>query len=161
MGAVIGLPAAAAAALFLGVVHEAEDWLWPDTPAWYLVVGLPVAGAALVAAARAFLPGDGGHRPLLGIGTADTPLSHVPGIFVAAFGTLAFGAVLGPEAPIIALGGAVGIAIAWFVRVGEQARKVLASAGMFSAVSALFGGPIVAGVMMVEAGVGLGSRLIP
>jgi H+/Cl- antiporter ClcA len=161
MGAVIGLPAAAVAALFLGVVHEAEDWLWPEDPAWYLVVGLPVAGAALVAAARAFLPGDGGHRPLLGLGAPETPLSHVPGIFVAAFATLAFGAVLGPEAPIIALGGAVGIAIASFVRVGEQARRVLASAGMFSAVSALFGGPIVAGVMMVEAGVGLGARLIP
>jgi hypothetical protein len=75
MGAVIGLPAALIAALFLGVVHDAEDWLWPDDPAWYLVVGLPVAGAVIVAAARAFLPGDGGHRPLVGLaGGAETPL---------------------------------------------------------------------------------------
>jgi H+/Cl- antiporter ClcA len=161
LGALVGLPAAFVSALFLGAVHEAEDWLWPDSPAWYLVVGLPLIGAAIVAAARAFLPGDGGHRPLLGIGTAETPLSHVPGIFVAALATLAFGAVLGPEAPIIALGGAVGVAITSFVRVGEQPRKIVASAGMFSAISALFGGPIVAGVMMVEAGVGLGARLIP
>jgi H+/Cl- antiporter ClcA len=163
MGAVIGLPAGLVAALFLGLVHEAEDALWPDDPAWYLVVGLPVLGAAIVVAARTLLPGDGGHRPLEGFASPVTPLAHVPGIAIAAFATLAFGAVLGPEAPVIALGGAVGIAITSLVRVGEQARKILAGAGMFSAISALFGGPIVAGVMMVESGVGLGlgAMLIP
>ena len=59
LGVVVGLPAAFVAALFLGLVHEAQQALWPDDPAWYLVVGLPVVGAAIVAGARAFLPGDG------------------------------------------------------------------------------------------------------
>jgi H+/Cl- antiporter ClcA len=161
LGVVVGLPAAFVSALFLGLVHEAQQALWPDDPAWYLVVGLPVVGAAIVAAARAFLPGDGGHRPLLGIGSPETPLAHVPGIAIAAFATLAFGAVLGPEAPIIALGGAVGIALTSLVQLGEQPRKIVAAAGMFSAISALFGGPIVAGVLMVESGVALGARLAP
>jgi H+/Cl- antiporter ClcA len=161
LGVVVGLPAAFVAALFLGLVHEAQQALWPDDPAWYLVVGLPVAGAVIVAAARAFLPGDGGHRPLLGLGSPETPLAHVPGITIAAFATLAFGAVLGPEAPIIALGGAVGIALTSFVQLGEQPRKIVATAGMFSAISALFGGPLVAGVLMVESGVALGVRLAP
>jgi H+/Cl- antiporter ClcA len=161
LGVVVGLPAAFVSALFLGLVHEAQQALWPDDPAWYLVVGLPVVGAAIVAAARALLPGDGGHRPLLGIGSPETPLAHVPGIAIAAFATLAFGAVLGPEAPIIALGGAVGIALTSLVQLGEQPRKIVAAAGMFSAISALFGGPIVAGVLMVESGVALGARLAP
>jgi H+/Cl- antiporter ClcA len=69
--------------------------------------------------------------------------------------------VLGPEAPVIALGGITATAVTVAVRLGDQERAVLANAGSFSAISALFGGPIVAGVMMVEGGVGLGARLIP
>jgi H+/Cl- antiporter ClcA len=89
------------------------------------------------------------------------PIAHAPGIALAAAGTLAFGAVLGPEAPVIALGGITGLAVTAAIRLGDQERAVLANAGSFSAISALFGGPIVAGVMMVEAGVGLGTKLIP
>jgi H+/Cl- antiporter ClcA len=64
LGAVIGVPAALVAAGFLALVHELEDWLWHDlpdalghsSPPWYLVVGLPVAGACVVVAARKLLP---------------------------------------------------------------------------------------------------------
>jgi H+/Cl- antiporter ClcA len=162
LGALVGIPAGLVAALFLAGVHELEDWLWDDpTPAWYLIVGLPVLGAAIVAAARALLPGDGGHRPLDGLSPEPMPLSHAPGIALAALGTLAFGAVLGPEAPVIALGGITAVAVTAFAPVGTQERTVLSTAGSFSAISALFGGPLVAGVMMVEAGSSLGARLIP
>jgi H+/Cl- antiporter ClcA len=162
LGALVGIPAGLVAALFLALVHELESWLWDDpSPAWYLIVGLPVAGAAIVAAARAFLPGDGGHRPLDGLAPTPMPLSYAPGIALAAVGTLAFGAVLGPEAPVIALGTITGLAVTAFARLGQQETAIVGGAGAFAAISALFGGPIVAGVMMVEAGVGLGARLIP
>jgi H+/Cl- antiporter ClcA len=69
LGALIGVPAALVAALFLAAVHGLEDWLWSD-PHWYLVLGLPVLGACVVLAARTLLPGDGGHEPLLGIGAS-------------------------------------------------------------------------------------------
>jgi chloride channel protein, CIC family len=162
LGALVGIPAGLVAALFLALVHDLEDWLWDDpTPAWYLIVGLPVVGAAIVAVARAWLPGDGGHRPLDGLSVEPMPLSYAPGITLAAIGTLAFGAVLGPEAPVIALGAITGLAVTSFARLGRQESAVLGGAGSFSAISALFGGPLVAGVMMVEAGVGLGARLIP
>jgi H+/Cl- antiporter ClcA len=163
LGALVGIPAALVAALFLAAVHELENWLWDDpTPAWYLIVGLPVAGAVIVIAARALLPGDGGHRPLDGLSMAVMPLSYAPGIALAALGTLAFGAVLGPEAPVIALGSITALAVTAFAPLGGQARTVVGTAGSFSAISALFGGPLVAGVMMVEAGGSrLGARLIP
>jgi H+/Cl- antiporter ClcA len=161
LGAIVGAPAAVVAALFLGVVHEVEHWIWPDSPAWYLVVGLPVVGAAIVWAARTFLPGDGGHRPLDGLNPEPMPLSHAPGIVAAGMGTLCFGAVLGPEAPVIALGAIVAVALTSFARLDPDQSRVLATTGSFSAISALFGGPIVAGVMMMEAAVGLGARLIP
>ncbi len=161
LGALVGIPAGLAGALFLALVHELEGWLWPDDPDWYLVVGLPVAGAVIVFIARRFLPGDGGHSPLKGLSLALMPISYAPGVALAALGTLAFGAVLGPEGPVIALGAITATAVTVVARLGDQERAVLATAGSFSAISALFGGPIVAGVMMVEAGVGLGAKLIP
>jgi H+/Cl- antiporter ClcA len=169
LGGLVGIPAGLAAALFLAFVHELEHWLWTDlpdqlgasSPPWYLVIGLPAAGAAIVIAARTLLPGDGGHRPLEGIGGAPTPLEHGPGIVLAALGTLAFGAVLGPEAPLIALGSLVGVAASRLARLGEQENAVLGTAGSFSAISAIFDGPIVAGMLMLEGGVGLGAKLLP
>jgi H+/Cl- antiporter ClcA len=125
------------------------------------VIGLPVIGALVVWLARTLLTGDGGHPPLGGISAGPTPLSNGPGVALAAVGTLAFGAVLGPEAPLIALGSVVGLAATRFVRLGSRESAVLATAGSFSAVSALFGGPLVAGMLLLEAGVGMGAMLIP
>ena len=156
-GAVIGIPAALVAAGFLGFVHELEGWLWkvlpgePGQEPAYLVLGLPLAGALIVLLARRLLPGDGGHRPLEGLSARPTPLSHAPGVALAAIGTLGFGAVLGPEAPVIALGSVVGVAMARLARLDERATTVLGTAGSFSAISALFGGPLVAGMLMVGA----------
>jgi H+/Cl- antiporter ClcA len=169
LGAAIGIPAALVAALFLALVHDVEHWLWHDlpdslghsSPPWYLVIGLPVVGAALVVGARVLLPGNGGHEPLEGLATAPTPISHGPGVALAALGTLSFGAVLGPEAPIVALGSVVGIAAARAASVGRKGSAVLSSAGEFSAISALFGGPLVAGMLLVEGGVALGAALLP
>jgi len=171
LGAVIGVPAALVAALFLALVHDLEHWLWSDlpdrrghaSPPWYLVVGIPLAGACVVLVARRFLPGDGGVTPLVGLGgEKPPPISHAPGIALAAVGTLSFGAVLGPEMPLIALGMVVGLLVTLIVRLGERESSLLAGAGAFSAISALFGGPIVGGVMMVESGAaGLGASLAP
>ena len=168
-GAVIGVPAALAAALFLATIHEVEHWLWTDLPdalggsepQWYLVLMLPVVGAAIVVAARLFLPGDGGHKPLEGISLAPTPIAHAPGVILAAIGTLGFGAVLGPEGPVIALGSIVALAVTPALRIGMKETRILSAAGSFASISALFGGPLVGGVMLVEAGVGLGAALIP
>jgi H+/Cl- antiporter ClcA len=165
----IGIPAAVAAALFLGLIHALEHWLWDELPSsigyaappWFLVLGLPVAGALLVVVARVLLPGDGGHAPLGGLTVAATPPSFVPGVVLAAVGTLAFGAVLGPEMPVIALGSAIGVVAHRSVRLGAQEGAVLSGAGAFSAISALFGGPLVAGMLLVESGLSAGSRLIP
>jgi H+/Cl- antiporter ClcA len=169
LGALIGIPAAVVAALFLALVHDLEHWLWHDlpdalghaSPPWYLVIGLPMIGGALVALVRLLLPGDGGHRPLDGIAMGVTPLKHGPGIALAGLATLSFGAVLGPEAPLIAIGSVVGLSMTLFMRVSEREEPVLATAGSFSAVSALFGGPLVGGMLMVEGGLGMGAALLP
>ena len=56
LGALIGAPAALVAAGFLGLVHYLQHWIWDDlpdalgysSPPWFLVVLLPVVGAAIV-----------------------------------------------------------------------------------------------------------------
>ena len=161
LGAAIGLPAAGLAALFLALVTQLQHWLWRDlpsdlgtsTPPWYLVIGLPVVGALLVIAARRLLPGDGGNPPLQGFaGEGATPLAYGPGIALAALATLGFGAVLGPEMPLVALGSVAGTALGRAARLPDKQTTVLALSGSFSAISALFGGPIVGGLLMLEGG---------
>jgi chloride channel protein, CIC family len=120
-----------------------------------------VAGACLVLIARRFLPGDGGHDPLEGFAGKQPLLTYAPGIALAAVGTLSFGAVLGPEGPLIALGALVGVAVTRIARLGAQESAVLGTAGSFSAVSSLFGGPIVGGVLMMEGAIGFGASTIP
>ena len=168
LGALIGVPAAFAAALFLAVVNKVQEWLWQDlpdalgysSPPWYLVLGLPVIGAALVIPARKLLPGDGGHDPLAGLSGGPTPVSSGPGVVLAALATLCFGAVLGPEAPLIALGSVIGLLFTLVIRVAQPQEPVAATAGSFASISALFGGPLVGGVLMVEAGLGFGAGLM-
>jgi H+/Cl- antiporter ClcA len=169
LGGVVGIPAALAAALFLALVHDIEDWLWHDLPdalghsgpPWYLVIGLPAIGGLIVAIVRLLLPGDGGHRPLDGLAMGATPLVYGPGIALAGLGTLSFGAVLGPEGPLIALGSIVGMSMTLFYRANQREQTVLATAGSFSAISALFGGPLVGGLLMVEGGLAMGTALLP
>ena len=169
LGALVGIPAALVAALFLAFVHDLEQWLWHDlsgalghsSPPWYLVIGLPAVGGLIVAVARLLLPGDGGHRPLEGLAMGATPVTYGPGIALAGLGTLAFGAVLGPEAPLIALGSVVGMSVTLFYRANPREETVLATAGSFSAISALFGGPLVGGMLMVEGGLAAGAALLP
>jgi len=169
IGAVVGIPAALVAVGFLGVVHYVETWLWTDlpramglsAPPWWLILGLPVVGALLVWLARSALPGDGGHEPLGGLSFTPTPVAYAPSVALAALGSLAFGIVLGPEAPLIALGSVVGMAAAHWWKVTGPAAQVISTAGVFSAVSALFGGPIVAGALLLEGGIAMGANLIP
>lgn len=169
IGAALGLPASVAAWAFLQLVHWLEDLMWTDlpdalgrsSPPWYLILGLPICGAVVVALAREFLPGDGGHSPLLGIGGPPTPWQYAPSVLLAATGTLAFGMVLGPEGPLIAIGSAVGMVAVSLTKLPGPAVRVMANAGSFSAVSALFGGPLVAGILLLESGLAAGAALLP
>jgi H+/Cl- antiporter ClcA len=142
--------------------HDLPDALGEEAPPWYLILGLPVVGALIVVLARRSLPGDGGHNPVEGLNAAPTLAAYAPGVALAALGSLPFGAVLGPEAPLIALGSAVGMVVAPWANLGQEEKAVLGTAGSFAAIAALFGGPIPAGVLLIEAGVAtLGAAVVP
>ena len=76
----------------------------------------------LVALTIRYLPGKGGgYSPADGfkLGAGPAFPGELPGIVLAAFATLSLGVVLGPEAPVIALGGGLGVLAVRFVRRDE------------------------------------------
>jgi H+/Cl- antiporter ClcA len=69
---------------------------------------------------------------------------------------------LGPEAPLIALGGGCTLLAVTQLRrdVPQQALLVLGAAGSFAAISMIFESPVVAAVLVIEA-TGLGGATLP
>lgn len=169
LGAFIGLPTGLVAFVFITTVHELEHWLWDDlphllgadTPPWYLVVGLPVIGGFLAYLARK-LPGDGGESPLhTGLGGGTPPPARMAwSVIGAALATLPFGLVLGPEAPLIALGMICGAWLTGWAKLPQSGRTLVGVSGSAAAMSTLFGGPLVAGLMILESAAGAGIPIV-
>ena len=69
--------------------------------------------------------------------------------------------VLGPEAPVIALGGGLGVLAVRLVKRDAPARTqtVVAAAGSFAAVSTLLGSPLTGAFLLMEAS-GLGGSML-
>ena len=80
---------------------------------------------------------------------------------LAAFATLCLGVVLGPEAPLIALGGGLGVLAVRLVKRDAPARTatVVAAAGSFAAISTLLGSPLIGAFLLMEAS-GLGGAML-
>jgi len=162
LAAIVGVPVSVAAYGFLKLVDFLQKRLFttlPKTlgfdhvPVWWPLPLLLLAGL-LTALAIQYLPGRGGHSPADGFkaGGALDPI-QLPGVVLAALATLCFGAVLGPEAPLIATGSGLGVlAVRLAARDAPQsAAAVIAAAGSFAAISSLFGSPLLAAFLLLEA----------
>ncbi len=170
LAAVVGALVSLAAWGFLELLHHMQQWIFKDlpgelgfdsVPTWWPLPWLALAGL-LVAFAIVRLPGHGGHVPWRGLdGGGPTQPIDLPGVMLAALAGLGLGVVLGPEAPLIALG--AGLAIFAVRRVKsdapDQVVSVLAAAGSFAAISSIFGSPVIGAVIIVEA-LGLGGATL-
>jgi H+/Cl- antiporter ClcA len=162
LAAIIGVPISAVAYGFLELAHGLETQLYTDlpkhlgfdsAPAWWPVPIL-IVGGLLVALSISYLPGTGGHSPVDGLKTGGAlPPIELPGVMAAALATLGSGAVLGPEAPLIAVGSGLGaLAVRLAARdAPDRATTVIAAAGSFAAISALLGSPLLAAFLLLEA----------
>ncbi|WP_030275455.1 chloride channel protein [Streptomyces sp. NRRL B-24484] len=176
LAALLGVPISAGAFGFLALVSELQSLVFTDlpkglgfdgTPDWWAVPPLAVAGV-LVALTIRYLPGGGGHKPAEGLKTGGTPsVAAVPGVALAAIASLALGVVLGPEAPLIALGGGIAVGAIKLLKrdAPPTAVGVLGAAGSFAAISELLGSPLVGAFLLMEAsglaGPMLGVVLVP
>jgi H+/Cl- antiporter ClcA len=135
---------------------DAAPWWWPLP--WLAIAGL------LTAIAITRLPGTGGHVPANGLSTGGGPTQPIelPGVLVAALATLGLGLVLGPEAPLIALGMGLGVLAVRRAKpdAPDQLVMVMAAAGSFAAISTVFGSPVIGAVILIEAA-GLGGAMLP
>ena len=170
LAALIGAPISAIAYWFLELVHALQTALFTDlpkdlgfdsAPTWWPLPLLAIAGV-LVALAIRHLPGPGGHSPADGFkASGPLPPIELPGVFFAALATLSFGVVLGPEAPLIAMGSGLGVlAVRLLARdAPKRGVAVIAAAGSFAAVSTLLGSPLLGAFLLLEAS-GLGGPML-
>jgi H+/Cl- antiporter ClcA len=131
------------------------------TPAWWPLLPLGLSGLLCALSIR-HLPGTGGHSPADGLKPAGaTAPIDLPGIVCAAFATLALGAVLGPEAPLIAAGSGFGVLAVRLLKrdAPAMASLVIGTAGSFAAISTLLASPLVAAFLIMEVA-GIGGALL-
>jgi H+/Cl- antiporter ClcA len=170
LAAIIGVIVSIVGWAFLELVHQIQVGVFSDlpdalgfsgVPEWWYFLWLFVAGVITVFAIVK-LPGNGGHVPARGLQVGGNETSYVPGIALAALATLGLGAVLGPEAPLIAIGSGVAVACVKFARKDSPAQllMIIGAAGSFAAISVIFGSPIVAAILVIEA-TGLGGPMLP
>ena len=171
VAAIIGAPVSTAAYFFLALVSKMQGWIFTDLPKgvgfhaeplWWPILPLLLAGI-LVGLTIRYLPGTGGHSPADGFKAGEGPPSprELPGIVLAAFATLSLGVVLGPEAPLIAIGGGLGVLAVKLVKRDAPARTqaAVAAAGSFAAISTLLGSPLTGAFLLMEAS-GLGGAMM-
>ena len=162
LAVVLGVPISVVAFGFLKLTALVQQWAftdapqalgWDDAPAWWPLLPLAVAGLVVGLTVRS-LPGAGGESPTKGFsGGGVVPASHLPGILLAAVASIGLGAVVGPEMPLIALGGGLAhLAVSLGRReVPAQAGAVVAATGSFAAISTLMGTPLAGAFLLLEA----------
>ena len=169
LAAILGVVISFLAYWYLKLIADMQTWVYTDLPKglgfdgeppWWPLLPLAVAGAVVGVTIR-YLPGRGGHSPADGFkaGGVAQP-NELPGIFLAALAGLGLGAVIGPEAPLIALGGGLAFLAVKLTRRDLQpsAGAVIAAAGSFAAISTVLGNPLAGAVLLLEAS-GLGGPM--
>jgi H+/Cl- antiporter ClcA len=158
----LGVPISAAAYWFLWAINHGRQLLFgtlptalgfTSVPAWWPVPFLAVGGLLTGAAIR-YLPGRAGHSAIDGFQAGAPPTGvELPGVLLAAFASLCFGAVVGPEAPLIALGSGLAALVLRLRKpdAPDKAIAVVGATGAFAAVAFLLGSPIVGAFLMLEA----------
>jgi H+/Cl- antiporter ClcA len=125
----------------------------PTAPIWWPLLPLAVAGVLTGLSIR-LLPGHGGESPAAGFsGPGVTTREKLPGIFCAALAGIGLGAVVGPEMPLIALGGGLAYLAVSLARrdLPAQAGAVVSGTGSFAAISTLLGTPLAGAFLLLEA----------
>ncbi len=165
--AVLGVPISVSSYWFLKLADNLQVWVYQDlptgvgfqrAPSWWPVVPLLVAGLLVGLIIRS-APGGGGESPAAGFSPGHrVSIPALPGIAVAALTGIGLGAVVGPEAPLIALGAGLAVVALRMMRREQPPELVamVAATGSFAAISTLLGSPLAGAFLLLEAA-GLGG----
>jgi len=171
LAGIVGIPISAIAYGFLALVAKIQGYLFDDlpvqitggpAPAWWPLPWLVLCGLLTALTIRC-LPGNAGHSPAFGFKAGGGPPTgpELVGVILAALSTLCLGAVLGPEAPLIAIGAGLAALAVHLVKkdAPPMALTIMASAGSFAAISTLLGSPILGAFLIMEAA-GIGGATL-
>lgn len=146
---------------FLQLTSSIQTWTFTNLPhgvgfstppAWWPLVPLAIAGIC-VGVTVAYLPGKGGELPLNGLQAGgNIPSINLIGIAIAAVASVGLGPVVGPEAPLIALGGGLAAFLMTLLprKMPGSAATIIAGVGSFAAISTLLGSPLVGAFLLME-----------
>jgi H+/Cl- antiporter ClcA len=171
LAVVVGTIVSLAAWVFLELIHQLQVGVFDGLPKdlgydngapWWWSLPICAAAGLIVAIVIMRLPGFGGHVPAHGLSASATQPVEVPGVLLAAIASVGLGLVLGPEAPLLALGSGLAILAVRLARreAPPELVTVMAAAGSFAAMSFLFEAPVIAAVILIEAS-GIGGKQLP
>jgi len=171
LAVVVGTIVSLAAWVFLELIHQLQVGVFDGLPKdlgydtgapWWWSLPICAAAGLIVAIVIMRLPGFGGHVPAHGLAASATQPVEVPGVLMAAIASVGLGLVLGPEAPLLALGSGLAILAVRLARrdAPPELVTVMAAAGSFAAMSFLFEAPVIAAVILIEAS-GIGGKQLP
>jgi H+/Cl- antiporter ClcA len=166
----VGLVTALAAWCFLTLVPWINALVFEDLPVaigfaepprWWPIPVLAAAGF-ITAWAIVRLPGAGGSVPAEGLGSGPpTRPIDLPGVMLAGLATLGLGLVLGPSAPVIAIGAGGGLLVLYLVKkdAPQQVHMVIAIAGSCASFSMVFRSALISTVIILE-GAAVGGPML-
>ncbi len=170
VAAVVGLVVSLGSWAFLELTALMQTWVFVDAPSalgfeagepiWWPIPILLIAGL-ITAFAISRLPGNGGHVVAHGLAPRGSPdVRDLPGVLLAAVATIGLGLVLGPEAPLLALGAGLALLTLRLSKreLPPQVPVLVAAVGSFAAMTSLFGNPVIAAVIIIEAAAIGGAR---
>lgn len=164
VSAIFGIPIAVFAYFFLYFINRLQQLVYVTIPGdyitsqvllrWWPVIPLALSGL-LVGLIVKYFPGKGGEEPIKGFSAGGGPVKpeYLAGIALAAIASIGLGAIVGPEGPLVALGGGLAYAMMKLRKkdIPEQAGKLIGASGSFAGISTLLGSPLTAAFLLMEA----------
>ncbi|HSP80356.1 MAG TPA: chloride channel protein, partial [Myxococcaceae bacterium] len=151
LGALVGLVAGLASALFLYLLEEATEWRKAHT---VIVFTLPVAGLVLGwVYDRWGKPIRGGNNLVIDTlheGSAQSPVRMAPMVLLGTVLTHLFGGSAGREGTAVQMGASLADEVAHRLRVPAATRRELLAAGIAGGFGSVFGTPIAGAVFGLE-----------
>ncbi len=159
LAVIVGLIAGVATHLFEWWLHSIKGWLvsWHNVDKSHPILLIyPTIGIILVTLFVKYIVRDniseGVTRVLYAISRRDSklPLHNTWSSLVASSTTLGFGGSVGPEAPIVLTGAAIGSQVGQFARLNYKHTTLMLCCGAGAALAAIFKAPITGVVFVLE-----------
>ncbi len=159
LAAIVGVIAGVATHLFEWWLHTIKGWLvsWLAVDESHpILVVYPIVGIILVTLFVKYIVRDniseGVTRVLYAISRRDSklPMHNTWSSLIASSTTLGFGGSVGPEAPIVLTGAAIGSQVGQFAKLNYKHTTLMLCCGAGAALAAIFKAPITGVVFVLE-----------